>query len=187
MFGFCFVLALCSVWNVSGLFSLLFFANLKLGLAHWRIKEMLIICWFDFFLRCCCFCSLAAVCFFMQLIRCWMTYVISVVAYNFHVFNRTCDYFFLNFSLLMMKWIHCRKKIKLQHLCINLFHKQTQRLMSYSCATFCFLHKMQIIFLMGQWHSHIWEFSIVVFDGFILQSRPTGRQINGHTIRLWCK
>lgn len=111
MFGFCFVLALCSVWNVSGLFSLLFFANLKLGLAHGRIKEMLIICWFDFFLRCCCFCSLAAVCFFMQLIRCWMTYVISVVAYNFHVFNRTCDYFFLNFSLLMTKWIHCRKKI----------------------------------------------------------------------------
>lgn len=73
------------------------FANVKMGQRCWLFVDSI------FFCRCYCYCSLVAACFFMQLIRCWMTYIISFVAYNFHVFNRTCDYFFPNFSLLMLK------------------------------------------------------------------------------------
>lgn len=126
---FFFVLVLCSVWNVSGLFALLFFSFLFSLICKFENAPGTLACerYWTFFW----YCSLAASCFFMQLIQCWMTYIsLSRCIYHFHVFNRTCDYFFFWISLAWWWSVYnTKKKTKTKlnsNICINLFHNHTQ-------------------------------------------------------------
>lgn len=122
--------------------------------AHWRkYQRYWLFVYSMFFLVLLLLFAGCGTCFFIPLIRCWMTYMnsLSLHTISMSLIAHVIIIFFINFSLLMMKG----KKIKTSTFALIYFiSNRTQIDAMLRCCSFGFFHKMQIIFSVAQSHGN---------------------------------